>query len=714
MLRLLAVMLVLLAPLRLAAQETSPSAVLVADELFITPDRVLVASGNVEAFQGDTRLRATSIRYDQATGAMTIEGPIILTEGTRTVIIADAASLDADLRNGILRGARLVLDERLQLAATQIDRVDGRYSQLYQTAITSCRVCDDGRPPLWQIRARRVIHDDLERQLYLENAQFRVGNVPIFYLPRMRLPGPTVERATGILAPSVRTTSQLGIGVKIPYFITLGEHRDLTLTPYVSAKTKTLEFRYRQAFINGNIQFDAAVTRDEIERGKTRGYFFGSGAFDLPSDFNLRFEIETTSDDAYLIDYDYSDADRLKSELTVDRARRDEYIRASLINFRTLRDNEDNDTIPTLVLDGEYERRVFPVSIGGEFRFGLEAHSHYRTSSLATDGPDADDIVDGRDVARLNARAEWLNTTTYRGGLQTDWRFGAAFDIFNISQDASVSQTQYDAVPFAAFTLRYPMARAGKGGSAQVLEPIAQFSWTGGGRLPIPNEESTRVEFDQGDILSMSRFPAPDRREHGSVGALGVNWSRFDPTGWDAHLTVAQVFRDRYDDAFTESSGLRGTSSDLLVAGQITGLNGLALTGRSLLNEDFNMSKTELRGEWDFRRGRLGGSYVWLGNDPDEDRDRNVSEFTLDGNFKVNQFWTASADWHYDTESGRASTAELGLSYKNECVTVDLTVKRRNTSSSSVEPSTDIGFNIGLRGFSAGSGTERYARSCSN
>ena len=39
-------------------QQDKP-ALLVADSVFITSDKTLVAEGNVEAFQGDTRLRAS-------------------------------------------------------------------------------------------------------------------------------------------------------------------------------------------------------------------------------------------------------------------------------------------------------------------------------------------------------------------------------------------------------------------------------------------------------------------------------------------------------------------------------------------------------------------------------------------------------------------------------------------------------------------------------
>jgi len=693
-------------PLTAGAQQgTPPAAVLVADQVFLTRDRTLVAQGNVEAFQGETRLRARTISYNQTTGALTIEGPIVISEGEDTLILADAAELDPDLQNGLLRGARLILNQQLQLAANQINRVDGRYSQLYKTAVTSCKVCEDGRAPLWQIRAKRVIHDKLEQQLYFDEASFHIRNVPIFYLPRLRLPDPTLARATGFLQPSIRTTSQLGTGFKLPYFIKLGEHRDLTLSPYLSSATRTLEFRYRQAFRSGRIQFDGAYTRDDQRPGETRGYLFGVGRFDLARDYVLEFGIETTSDPAYLKDYGYSAKDRLSSQITVSRARRDAYVRASIYNFESLRDTEVNDELPTIVLDGDYERRLFPSGIGGELRMRIQAHSHRRTS-------DADII--GRDVARLHGEVKWLRRMTFGNGLVADGQIGASFNAFDIVQDSSFAQNHSDIVPAAAIALRYPMIRRGRGGVSQLLEPIAQIGWSGGNRLAIPNDESTRVEFDEGNLLSLSRFPRPDRRERHAVAAIGVNWSRFDPTGWDAHLTIGQVLREKSDLEFTTTSGLTGTSSDFLLAGQIKTAQGLSLTGRGLFDDNFQFAKAELRGDWDFTRGRLGGSYVWLDSDPAEDRTQAVSEIALDGDYRINRQWTASADWRFDVADDRAASAGLGLTYNNECVSVDLSVNRRYSTSTSVEPSTNIGFNIGLRGFAASNGTERYVRSCRN
>ena len=102
------------------------------------------------------------------------------------------------------------------------------------------------------------------------------------------------------------------------------------------------------------------MSDDDLQPGDTRGYLFGTGRFDMARDFVLTFNIETTTDTAYLTDYDYSDKDRLTSNVELARVKRDEYLSFRYTNFRSLRDSEDNDTIPTNVLDATFEKRMFP------------------------------------------------------------------------------------------------------------------------------------------------------------------------------------------------------------------------------------------------------------------------------------------------------------------------------------------------------------------
>ncbi|OED48033.1 organic solvent tolerance protein [Rhodobacteraceae bacterium (ex Bugula neritina AB1)] len=684
-------------------------AMLVADHVFITPDRTLVAEGNVEAFQGDIRLHAQKITFDRTSGTLQIQGPIRIDQDGDITILANAGELDQDLRNGLLTGARMVFQQQVQLASLQMTRVSGRYTQLYKTAVTSCHVCDDGRPPLWQIRAERVTHDQQERQLYFESAQLRVLDVPVFYFPAIRLPDPSLERASGFLVPSVRSTSNLGTGLRVPYFFALGPHKDLTVAPYLSSSTKTLDLRYRQAFRRGRIEFNGAYTRDDLFPGQDRGYIFGEGQFDLPLGYRFTFDVKAVSDDAYLEDYGLPDLDRLRSRAELDRVRRDSLFRLSLTHYKTLRDSEVQSDIPSGIVEAFYQKRYFPAVTGGEIRLTLQGHGHHRSSGISATSTDAN----GRDLARLSTDISWHRTWKLSHGLLAQAELGAAADAFRAFDDAFFTEDVTRLTPRGSLTFRLPMSRREAGGASQYLEPILQLGWRDEGGSAAISEESRFVEFDQGNLLSLSRFPATDAHEDGFTLVYGANWARYSPDGWQAYATVGQVLRSEGDTRFTKSSGLSGTSSDLLLAGQIKFGDGLAISSRGLLNGSLNFSKAEVRGEWHTDRSSLSGTYLWLGTDPDEERLEETSELWVDGRYDINPSWSASARLRYDISDARATRAGLGLAYQNECVTVDLSVNRRYTSTTSVEPTTDFGFTISLSGFSVKSGNKQYRRSCS-
>jgi len=705
------------------AQDALPeAAVLLADDVYLTGDDALVATGNVEAFFDGRRLQASQITYDRTSDQLLIEGPITLTETDgRVLVLANSAALDRSLQNGLLSGARVVMDDQLQLAAHEMRRVNGRYSQLYKTAVTSCRVCESGRPPLWQIRAHRVIHDQQEQQLYFDNAQLRVLDTPILYLPRLRLPDPTLERATGFLIPSIYNSSNLGTGVKVPYFIKLGDHADLTLTPFIATKTTTLEYRYRQAFRNGDIEIEGAFSDDDQGVRSTRAYIFAEGAFDLPEGFKLTFDIEAVNDDTYLLDYSYSSKDRLDSQLAVERVERDEYIRGAITYFRSLRTGESNATLPSIAGDLEYERRFFPSRAGGELVFATSAHSHYRSSDLSTDGTDFDPWADGRDVSRLTSSADWFRSWTLPGGIRARWQAGLAIDSYFIEQAGLTSDRRAtEATPTSSLQLRWPLIKQTNQGTAHIIEPVLQLAYAGGDTPNVPNDQSTHVEFDEGNLLSLSRFTATDRRERGLSAAYGLSWTRLDPRGWDSTLVIGQVVREDSQQepnglsSFSNSSGLQNRHSDILIASQFKAPNGLSLTARGLFDQGYETTKASARASWQNELADIGATYIWLRDDLAEDRPDTISEWSIEGSYRLSRHWTGSANWRYDVASDRDVTAGIGLTYTNECVEAKLSASRRFTSSTILEPSTDISLTVALRGFTTKTRDKSYVRTCRN
>jgi len=698
------------------ATAQSDDVVLLADSVLVQSNGdTLVATGNVEALFEGSRLTASTIVFDRTDNTLDIQGPIRITQPDGSILTATQAELDQGFQNGLLQSARFVLDEQLQIASDRAVRVGGRYTAMSQVAATSCQVCGSDRPPLWAIRASRVVHDAEEKQIYFDDAQFRVLGLPVFYLPRVRLPDPTLDRAQGFLIPELRTSTLLGFGIKLPYFVPIGDHADLTLTPYLSPVTRTLEARYRQAFRNGDLTVNAAVSQDTLDREEDlRGLLFIDGAFNLRRGYRLSFDIETVSDEAYLNDYSSAfKKDRLDSALTLSRTTRNRFFSAGVIHYESLTDGENNATQPTILTDIRYDRRFFPKRIGGELRLGAVAHGHYRYSDDDFDSTDADTVVDGRDVARVNLDFSWRDRWTLPGGLRAGVLTQVWVDHFNIRQDAVAEGDYTQMTPAASLELRWPLLKTTANGARVMLEPIAQVGWIGGERLEVPNDESTRVEFDEGNLLSLSRFPAADRRERGLIGAAGLRWMREDPDGWRAALTLGRVWREEDDDAMSRSSGMDTSPSDWLISGQFSHQTGIQLLARGLYDtHDTRFRKAEIRANINQPKYSLGASYILLTKDPLEDRTDAQSQWRLNGRYNVDRQWTATSNARYDIAEGQFLNAGLGAEYRNECVAVDFSVSRSFASSTNLEPSTDFGLTVALTGFSTGGSGKEYRRSC--
>ncbi|MFA8440541.1 LPS-assembly protein LptD [Yoonia sp.] len=667
------------------------AATLVADRVELNGEDQLIASGNVAVLFEGSQLTASQIIFDQPSDTLRIVGPIVIQAADGTLLTADSATLDPRLENGILQSARIVLDQQLQLAANQIDRREGRFSQLYKTSATSCRVCGT-RPPLWEIRAERVIYDAQEQQIYFRNATFRVRDIPVLWLPRMRLPDPALQRSTGLLVPEQRNTTQLGFGIKLPYFITLGDHRDITVTPYVSQETSTLELRYRQAFETGRVTVEGAISEDTLV-DENRWYLFADGRFALQNDYQLIFDIEATSDDAYLLDYDYSDKDRLDSAIQWLRVTDMSLYNARLTYYQTLRDDESNASLPPFIADLTVESSFEP-SFGGLIRYGTSFDLAYRSSDVDGD--------DGRDVARLGAGGAWSDSWTLPYGLIADAQAGLRTDVYLVADDVAFAQEDLRVAPRAGVTLRWPLARLGANGTTHLLEPVVSLSWSDSYGGTPPNEDSLRTELDRANLTAISRFAGEDRIETGAQAAAGLTWTRFGAAGLTSTLSFGRVIRQEAQDGFTATSGLDGRQSDWLVAAQVTAPGGFLLDARSLWDDTDGLTVADSRVAWQNDFVSLGANYIWLGPDADEDRTETISEWTVDAAFVLNDAWTFEIDGRYDIAADQAISAGAGLQWQNECVTVNVSASRRFTSSSTVEPTTTFGLSGSIGSFSAG------------
>jgi LPS-assembly protein len=703
-----------LSPAQLAAQALGDDQVrLVADSVSVTGKTRLVARGNIEVMYKGQRLRAYGVTYDRSGDLLIIEGPIrIDDEASGTVILADQAELDADLRNGIMASARLVLNRQMQMAAGDLRRVDGRYSVMRSVVASSCKVCAGDPTPLWEIRATRVIHDELGQQIYFDNANLRFGGIPVFFLPRMRVPDPTLKRSTGFLIPSLRTTSTQGFGMRLPFFWAITPNRDLTLTPYLTTQgVRSVDLRYRQAFGPGIFEARGAVSSDStLGSPRLRGYLELDGQFRLPRGYRLTIDAEGVSDAGYFRDYGQPERDRLVSRTTLDRVGRDELIQARLHGFYSLRDTDDNTILPTGALDATWLRRLDLGDFGtAALRIQMQGHVRQSTSLLDSD---LDGLADGRDVLRGSLRADWRKDWVFGPGIVLGALGQANVDLYGVAQDPVYSGSRTRTSSAFGLDLRWPFQRSNaRTGTSEVIEPIAQLVWAHRDPTLVANEDSRLVEFDEGNLFALGRFSGADVVETGFRANLGMAYSRQAIDGTHLRMAVGRVFSGQPTTGFSAASGLSTQRSDWLLSMDVTTRNDISLLSRFLVGDTGQLTKGQFRLKMTRDRFDLAAGYSYVIADATEGRSVPLSEFALDSKITLNPNWAMKLDGRYDLTAGQPTRANLGLRYANECLAVDLSLSRRFTTSTSVTPTTTLGLSVELLGF-GGSGAAGPARAC--
>ena len=684
---------------------------LIADEIKINQAGELVASGAVTVWYEDRKVTASSITYASQNDKLIIRGPIRIIDNQSTMILGDQAELSEDLKVGIIKSAKIILGYQVQIAAAKVLQKDARYSEAFNIAATSCHVCLN-KTPLWQIRARKIVQDKFEKQIYFEHAQLRVLDIPVFYLPFMRLPDPSLKRATGLLAPKLKTSSVLNTGIKVPYFIRLNKHKDFTITPFYSPKTKTIEYRYRQAYTSGFMLIEGALTRDALIPNKNRGYILSDTSLILQNGYNLGIQLQAVSDPSYLFEYDFAQLDRLNTKLELSRSMRYQNSEVKLSNYHSLRENENNATQPTLVAEGAIESRLNPDMIKGEI--GLEANflKSYRYSDLNNDGPDSDTLVDGYDTTRLSLLSNWDHGWEIANGIILHFENEFGLSQYYVQQHADIGPKATRMFGVGAVGLRWPWYRINSNGGIGIVEPQIQLVRSVSSNSAVPNDDSTQVEFDEGNLFRLNRAPGLDLIENGSRLNVGLAGSQFMDSGSNLSWKIGRVLRSEALSTFPSGSGLSNSISDWLLATNFQQKNGIELINRALIASDGVVTKSETSLKVNRNQHQIRATHVELTKDSNISQNQSLSSVALEWNYNLNSNWRSDSKFQFDSNIGRLSKLELGLRYENECVNVDLSSSRSFSTSSTLIDKTDFTLSVELTGFSSSDRKNAKSHKC--
>jgi LPS-assembly protein len=672
---------------------------LIADEVaFDAEENVVTATGNVQVTRGERRLLADTLRYDQDTDQMEAEGNVALLEPTGDTLFADRVTLSGDLREGVAEQLRARLVDDSLIAAEGGRRTAGNRTELDRAVFSPCPLCPDSTaPPLWQISARRVIHDQAAQNVYYHHAFFELGGVPVFYLPYFYHPDPTVKRRSGFLAPGFGSDSELGLSIEIPYYFALAPNYDVTLAPiFYTQENPVLSAQYRHLLPSGRFEFSGSGTNGSkpIERegepqpqGNTfRGAIEGEGRFRLPRDWRWGFDLAAATDDTYLQRYNFSNEDVLNNRLFAERYWERSFVTLDAYGFQGLREEDDQDLIPVALPQAHVHLSSDPMLWNSRFTFDTDVLALTRFGGL--------------DTRRVSSTGAWILPWQSGIGDRYELRLDVRGDLYQTDGDPETfedngSDTTGRVIPRATLHWGWPWIGEVFGVS-QVIEPVAMATAATGGHNSgdIPNEDSQDFEFDDSSLLEPSRFPGLDRIQGGSSIAYGVRFGTYTSRPVLSGL-FGQAYAFDQDVEFDPSTGLDEKLSDFVGRVNVTPARWLDLWYRFRLDrKDLTFVRNELGVLTGPPRMRFNVGYLMLEDDPALQSLRQREEIRAGVALGVTDSLSVRAATRYNLAEDRAVSHQLGLLYTHPCLQIAAGVERRNTSNRDAGDSTTFSLRL--------------------
>jgi LPS-assembly protein len=686
------------------------------------------AVGNVQMFYNGTSVEADKVIYDQKTKRLHAEGNIRLTDAEGRITYANIMDLSDDYRDGFVDSLRVDTEDQTRMAATRADRSAGNYTVFENGVYTACAPCKDDpkKPPLWQVKGARIIHNQEERMLYFENAQLEFFGVPMAYLPYFSTPDPTVKRKTGFLMPSYTSASGYGFGVDTPFYWALAPDYDMTITPRVTTRQGVLgQVEFRQRLLDGSYQI-RAYGIDQLDPGafagqpgdrQFRGGIDTKGQFAINDKWVWGWEGVLLTDYAFFSDYrlaQYRDPlssflslpTEAISQLYLTGVGNRSFFDARAIYYLSF--SGDQDKVPVIHPVIDYNNVINSNIFGGELSYKTNFTSLTRTTAAF------DPITTLANTAGLclNVSADPLARTpsqcvlrgmpgTYtRASAEVQWRksftdpIGQIWTPFAILRadaiDASISNqpgvsnflpvgdTQaLRAMPAVGLEYRYPFINVQPWGTTTV-EPIAQViirpNETYAGKLP--NEDAQSMVFDTSNLFVVDKFSGYDRIEGGGRANVGVQATTQFDRGGAINVLFGQSYQLFGLNSFAVAdatntgldSGLATQRSDYVARVNYSPNRTYTFSTRARFDEaTMNVNRFEAEGKATFDRWSVSMMYGNYAAQPQLGYLTRREGLLGSAAVKIAANWVVSGAARFDLEANKVNQYIVGAGYVDDC-----------------------------------------------
>lgn len=672
-----------------------------ADE--VVHDRELAtisARGDVELTHGDRLLRADQVTFDQERNIVLATGNVALLEPGGDVLTAEYLELNGALKDGFILNLRAVLADGSRFAARRLTRKAGQSKVMDFGVYSPCNACPNNpeRPPLWQIKALTVIHDEAAKDLIYKDAWLEFWGTPIAYVPFFFHPDPSVDRRTGLLPPRLGQTQQLGSIVGMPHYWALAPDRDLQIEPIIYSEAGgVLNARYRQHLGYGELDFAGTLGfLDDSENGFSTGDMSAKGSIDLSGRFSLDanwragFDLERSSNRTYLRRFKLDSATTLTSRIFAEGFFGNDYTSIGAYQFQGLEADDIGKNAPVAAPLFEYD------FVSDEDRFG--GYLLANTSVVALAGES--EVTSNRLSQDIGYRLPYISAAgeiiTLTAKVTND---AYQIDDYTTPSGALIdNETSVRSFPQLALEWRLPLVRRGPN-YTQIIEPIvmAVAGPSDGNKAEIPNEDSQDFEFDETTLFRLNRFNGRDRVTTGSYIDYGVSMAVRGDGGRGSSFFIGQSQRIAGEPPFQDGSGLARRRSDYV--GRITMAPSANINASYRFRLDqhtFTNRRNELGLVYNNAAFGVGVDYV-LVNDATGQSDIDENEqVALSMRAQLSDFWSAKLRLVHDFSGGEnnAREAVIGVNYGDECFTFGIDIEHTDVHDEEIEPDTSVLFRI--------------------
>ncbi len=690
---------------------------LAANELLYDRDAERVtAVGGVQINYGGYQMVARKVVYDQKSGRMTATGNIEMIEPGGNRIYADSLDVTDNFADGFVKALRIETTDNTRLAAESGERVNGTDMILNKGVYTACLPCADHpeRPPLWQVKAERVIQNGQKHTVRLEKARFELFGRTIAVLPAIEVPDHTVKRKSGFLFPEMRTSENLGFGLTVPYYFAISNQRDATVkaTGFTSQGV-LLDAEIRQRFESGTASLRAAgidqLHSDNFDSGTSdanrdqRGMVASEGKFQINPRWTFGWDVMFQSDNNFARTYGLEgldDTTHTNQVYLTGLGKRNSFDMRGY--YFDVQDADTENTAekkqPTVLPSVDYAYYAPEPVAGGQLsgNMNFTALSRFKSDEfdVDTNGDGVDDLTRFRGLegtsSRLSGELEWKRTLSVPGGLQLTPLLAARGDAFGLDLNApagytgnfTTETTETRHMLTAGLEARYPVLLT-TNNSSHIIEPIAQIYARNDEQLAgrLPNEDAQSFVFDATNLFDRDKFSGYDRVEGGTRANVGLRYTGSFDNGFGVRGVFGQSYHIAGLNSFATDdlvkvgadSGLETDVSDFVGMAGVDMPNGMSLATNVRLDErTLALRRTDANVSFSNEKLQTSLTYSQIAAQPEYGFTERNDEIQSASSIKVSEYWSLFGSVTWDLDESVINRKGIGISYADECTVFSL------------------------------------------